>query len=174
MIKLKSLIKESLLIESFVNITSTQDKDKYLDIVWNMLQTAYEPIGGFKSSTKESLIRETDMWKLCRRNNNITSLLLYVNKKGHKLIGGATNGTSEGKKDLYKMIDEDIKFKRAWAEVSGAMEHLYIKFNANKIPNTEAEKVLGKHIISLNPDGLHYTRLIAGHPHEKMLVGNIV
>ena len=33
MIKLKSLIKESLLIESFVNITSTQDKDKYLDIV---------------------------------------------------------------------------------------------------------------------------------------------
>ena len=138
-----------------------------------MLQTAYEPIGGFKSSTKESLIRETNMWKLCRRNDTITSVLLYVNKLGQKVIGGATNGTPEGKKDFYRMLEEDIKFKRSWSEVSGALEHLYTKFKAHKIPNTEAERILNKHIISLNPDGYHYTRLIAGHPHEKLLVGNI-
>ena len=35
------------------------------------------------------------------------------------------------------------------------------------------EKILNKDIIEYNEDGFHYTRLISGEPHEKILIGNI-
>ena len=34
-------------------------------------------------------------------------------------------------------------------------------------------KILKKKILSKNPDGYHYTRMIAGEPHEKMIIGTI-
>jgi hypothetical protein len=51
------------------------------------------------------------------------------------------------------------------------MEGLYRKMGAKPIPNTEAHQLTGKRILSLDDDGVHYTRLIAGHPHVKALYG---
>jgi hypothetical protein len=173
MVKLKKILNEILLVEHFLNLVSNDERMKYLDIVWDLLQDSYKDIGGFKSSTKENLINETSLWKLSRRDGKITAVLLYTNKHGLKVIGGATDKSSVGKKDLFAMIADDVKFKRSWAEVSGAMEHLYVKFGAPKIPNDKAAEILNKQIMSLNPDGYHYTRLLSGHPHEKLLVGFI-
>jgi hypothetical protein len=42
---------------------------------------------------------------------------------------------------------------------------------AQPIPNSFAATLTGKEILELNPDGFHYTRLISGHPHEKIIYG---
>lgn len=171
--KLKKILDEILLTERFLNLRSSDEMEQYLDTVWEILQNTYKDIGGFKSSTKDSLIKETSMWKLSRRDGKIVAVVLYVNKRGTKLVGAGTDGSPAGKKDMYMIISEDIKFKRVWAEVSGAIEHIYLKLGATKVPNDMAAEILNKQILSLNPDGYHYTRLIKGHPHEKMIVGTV-
>ena len=60
---------------------------------------------------------------------------------------------------------------RAWGEVSGKMEELFTKFGGKPIPNRFAAVLTGKHIDELDPDGLHYTRIINGTPVRKVIVG---
>lgn len=33
--------------------------------------------------------------------------------------------------------------------------------------------ILGKEILEYDPDGYHYTRLINGEPHRKIMIGNV-
>ena len=39
------------------------------------------------------------------------------------------------------------------------------------MPNQYAGLLTGKQILELNDDGYHYTRLIHGEPHEKVIYG---
>jgi len=47
------------------------------------------------------------------------------------------------------------------------------KEGAVPYPNTLAAELLQREIVSLNPDGFHYTRMIQGEPHEKIIFGSI-
>jgi hypothetical protein len=44
---------------------------------------------------------------------------------------------------------------------------------AKPVPNKFAEFLTSKKVLELNSDGFHYTRLIQGEPHEKLIVGFI-
>ena len=68
---------------------------------------------------------------------------------------------------------EDLKLNRSWSEVSGAAAHIKTKMGYKPIPNKYAADILKKDIRALNPDGIHYTRLIGGVEYEKMIVGNV-
>ena len=68
---------------------------------------------------------------------------------------------------------EDTKQNRSWGEFSGPSEHIKLKQGMKPIPNKYVADILGKNILSLNPDGYNYTRLIAGEPHEKILAGSV-
>jgi murein tripeptide amidase MpaA len=72
---------------------------------------------------------------------------------------------------MVKKADE--KMKRGWAEVSGPAEKLAQSTNTKPIPNKFASYLTDKEILNLNPDGYHYTRLIMGEPHEKIIYGFI-
>ena len=94
---LSKYIKESLINEHFVNCKTDEEMNKYADIVWNILKKAYEYCGGIKNvNSGQDLIKDTHLWKLYRKNNEINtantmyniflifSLLsstLYYNKK---------------------------------------------------------------------------------------------
>jgi hypothetical protein len=84
---------------------------------------------------------------------------------------GGYKATAQGKKDYTMLKNDDIKTKRAWAELSGPAEKLMLKAGAKPINNKYAEFLTGKKILELNPDGYHYTRLIQGEPHEKIIIG---
>ena len=171
--KLKRLYNE-LLLERYVNITDSADKRKYGQLVWDMLQTSYEDIGGYKgASSIEELIETSSLWKLVRRNGKIVAISLYKDFKGRKGIGAGSDGSEEGKKALYDLWAEDLKLNRAWTEVSGKTEHIKLKQGFKPIPNKYAAEILNKEILNLNPDGIHYTRLISGVPYEKVIVGKI-
>lgn len=162
--------------EHYVTLTNNNDMNKYVDIVWNMLQTAYKDIGGFLTAkTKDELIKKSSLWKLVRRNNNIVAIAIYTSKKGgRKLIAVATDGTTIGKDALYSIIKEDIKMmnqRQAWAEVSGKMEYLYNKMGGVVIPSKYVQNILkDKKIFGQKDDG-HYSRNIKNEPHEKIMFG---
>ena len=124
----------------------------------------------------EQLIDETDMWKIVRKNGKIVAVNTYSNKRsGRKICYGGQDGTEEGKKAFKKILEEDFKLKdrQSWAEVSGAMEVTALKQGAMPIPAYIAELIMkDKTFDSIHEDGFHYTRMIGGEPHTKLMVGN--
>ena len=172
--KLKQLLPQNLLIERYITLIKPEDRTQYVDLVWDMLQQTYKKLGGFKSARdKEDLIADSSIWKMVRKNGKIVAVSIYKDKFGRKCIASATDGTPDGKAALLQMWLEDTKQNRAWGEFSGPSEHIKLKQGMKPIPNKYVADILGKNILSLNPDGYHYTRLIAGEPHEKILAGSV-
>jgi hypothetical protein len=174
------------LIEKVINLHSANEKMPYANQVWDMLQRSYKKIGGFKSANSpEELVNDSGYWKLIRRGDHITALGVYKkvpNTGNFKMIAHASEtylnpetgdykATTQGLKDYHMLKNDDIKTNRAWAEVSGPAEKIMLKSGAKPIDNKYAEFLTGKKILELNPDGYHYTRLIQGEPHEKIIVG---
>lgn len=169
-----STILAEILSEGFVNLFKKEDFGKYIDEIWDILQRSYRPIGGFlTASTKEELIQKTGMAKLVVKGGKVVAVKLYKDDRGRKSIAAGTGGTEEGKFWLKKMFQEDSKFDRSWGEFSGAAEHWSLQSGGVPVPNTLVGDILGKEIESLNPDGYHYTRVIGGEPHEKIMIGSL-
>ena len=165
---------KNFLLERVLNLFTPEEKKEYADEVWEILQKSYSKIGGFKSATDaDDLVGDSWLWKVVRRNGKISAVNIYKDKNGRKSIAVGTDGTAQGKKDFYMVKDDDINLGRSWAEVSGAAEHIMLKGGAKPIPNKYAAILTKKEIVEYNPDGFHYTRLIQGHPHEKIIVGAI-
>jgi hypothetical protein len=163
-----------LLTERVLNLLTSDDKLKYADTVWDMLQTSYVKAGGFHSADDiADLIQKTHLWKLVKRGSRITAASLYKDKHGRKTIASATDGTPQGKHDYGMIKDADIHLGRAWCEVSGAPEHLMQKAGLKPLPSKFAPLLTGKPIDEYNEDGYHYTRVIHGHPHEKAIYGSV-
>lgn len=178
----ESFIDEDFINEHFVNVfikdsSSRADLLKYKDAVWDMLSKSYEKIGGLAGCPDvESLIEDTDFWKICTKNSRPVAVCVYSFKRGgRKLVFAASSGDEEGKQWLYKILDDDIKFKdrTAWAEVSGAMEHIMVnKKGAVPIPADIAQQIMkDKKFLKIHDDGVHYDRLIGGNVHTKIMVG---
>lgn len=161
-----------VLFEHFVNVTTPEEKAPYADLVWDILQQAYGAIGGFKGAANaEELVHTPGLWKLSRRKGKIVAVALYKDMYGRKAIAFGTDGSIDGKRDFYNLRDEDLKLNRMWVEASGAIEKVLVKANAKPIPAKYASALTGKEILEINPDGYHYTRLLQGHPHEKIIFG---
>jgi hypothetical protein len=164
----------NLLTERFINATTEDEMKKYSSVVWEMLNTSYKDIGGYKgASSPEELINKSSLWKLVRKNGKIVAVVIYADNRGRKAIALATDSSIEGKEALMSIWAEDLSYNRAWSEVSGKAEHLKLKKGFKPVPNKYAAEILNKEILNLNPDGIHYTRLIGGIPYEKAIVGKI-
>jgi hypothetical protein len=176
------------LTERILNLWSPEQKAKYADVVWDTLNRSYQKVGGFKSAANiEELIDTPGLWKLVQRGDTITALGIYkpvAKTNNMKSIAAATEteldpdtnkyvATAQGKKDLMMIKSEDIRLNRSWVEVSGPAEKLMLKMGAKPVPNKFAEFLTSKKLLELNSDGFHYTRLIQGEPHEKLIVGFI-
>jgi hypothetical protein len=164
-----------ILTETYINAIDPDDKKKYARQVWDILQSSYSGLpGGFATAaTVDELIEKSWLWKMAKKNGKIVAVQIYKDQYGRKGIAGGTDGSRVGKAEFNKIAVDDIKLNRSWAEVSGAPEYIMKKLGAPAIPNTLAAKLTGKEILNLNPDGYHYTRLINGEPHEKVMYGTI-
>ena len=162
----------TLLLERVVNLHKAADMARWKEKVWALLQSSYSKIGGFKSAaTVDELIADSALWKMVTREGTITAIAIYKDRYGRKSIAVATDGTAQGKRDLVMLKSEDMRFGRAWAEVSGAPERMMSRMGGRPVPNQYAAALTGKEILSFNDDGYHYTRLIAGVPYEKIIYG---
>lgn len=172
-------VQESYINEHFVNIfpnKDRQDVEMYKDEVWDILQQSYKPIGGLLGvDTIDDLIADSDMWKLVTKGGKVVAVFCYTFKRGgRKSMLGGTDGTEEGKRWFYKMIDEDIRNvdRAQFAEVSGVMEHIFKKRGANPIPGIVAQRILSDKQLEILEDGFHYRRMIGGQLCTKIMYGN--
>lgn len=171
---MNELTLTNILLERFVNLHTPQDMSKYIDVIWDILQDSYASIGGFKSATdKEDLMRKAGLTKLVTKDGRVVAVKIYKDELGRKSIAGGTDGSAEGKKWFMKICEEDIKLNRSWGEVSGKMEHIMLKRGSVPIPSSMVAHILGKPILSYDPDGYHYTREIQGEPHTKIMIGDL-
>jgi hypothetical protein len=166
---------KEFLIETYINAIQPEDKQKYAQQVWDILQASYANLpGGFATAaTIEELIEKSWLWKMVKRDGKIVAVQIYKDKYGRKGIAGGSDGSSIGKTEVGKIIADDLKLNRSWAEVSGSPERIMTTLGATPTPNTLAAMLTGKEILSLNPDGYHYTRLIGGKPLEKIIFGTV-
>lgn len=182
---LYNYIEESYITERFVTVlpaNSREDQLKYAEKVWPLIDAAYKYIGGlagiktFDAFVKEFVDNEKDdfLWKLVKRGNDITAVKIYKLKNGgRKSVAMACMDTEQGKRDLNKIIEEDMRIKdrKAWAECSGKALGKYLNMGAIILPNSMAEELLPGKQIEILPDGFFYKRSIKGEMHVKMLVG---
>jgi len=175
---------KNFLLERVLSIGLNPDHERFRDQhrneIHDMIRKSYSPIGGYagfsSGSEEESKAIHSDISnsviKAVKRDGKITALNLYKKQHGRKSIASATDGSDQGKKDYLKTKLEDHEQKRAWGEVSGAVEHISKKLGVPGIPSSRAQELLGKEVDKDPEDEYHYTRKIGGTFHRKMMVGH--
>jgi len=165
-----------------LNPSHEKYREEHRNEIHDLLRNSYNKIGGysgFKSGSDEeskAIHKDIDssIIKAVRRptenGKKITAVNLYKRAHGRKSIAVGTDGSEQGKKDFYKTKIEDNEHKRAWAEVSGALEHIQNKIGFPSIPFEQARKLVGKSDMRQVGDN-HYERKIGGHVHKKVAVG---
>jgi hypothetical protein len=113
-----------IIAESFHSFIKGDDrKEKHKHEVHALVQKAYEKIGGIRGSGFESpdhMVKHLPMWKIHKHKGKIVAASFYKDKHGRKGVAVASDGSTEGKNALGKMMHGDIHHKRSWSEKSGA------------------------------------------------------
>ena len=107
--------------ESIINLfrSDLSEKKKYADEVFEILTRTYAPIGGIKGngfSNAEEMTMRIPMWKLVVKDGSVVCCILYKDKDGRKMVAAATDGSSEGKTELKRILKNE--FNRSYFEVS--------------------------------------------------------
>ena len=179
-----------ILVERFVNLLGDDpEKDKYVDVVWDMITKSYARIGGIQGkgfNTKEDLINNIPFWKLVRKDGDIVAGAFYRDKEGRKRVAVATNGTDTGKVALASIMAND--FDRAYFEVSDPSLGFMIKqvgldfVQRYALSVEQAQQISGDELQAPPADDPHvvkypslannfYQRDIGGHMHTKIMLG---
>jgi len=155
-------------------------REKHRQEIHDMMHNAYKKIGGYSGhpsgSPEESQAIHDDISnhivKAVVRNGKVTAASIYKKQHGRKLIAAATNRTEQGKKDWTKISEEDNDHKRAWGEVSGAVEHMHRKLGFPEIPSSRAKELIGKEVTPTPGSKTEYSRKIGSEVHKKTMMGH--
>lgn len=165
---------QQILNERFVNVFAPEDKQAYMDELWELLELTYAEIGGLMGASKGDLISAPGIWKLVRKDGKIIAGILYRDMAGRKIRLVLHNNTPQGKDWVKKIIKDDVALGRSWGEVSGPLEKVMTKLGARPVSNINAEEILGQPVKELLPDGFHYIRDVGGGVHkEQVILGNL-
>lgn len=97
--------------KNFIGPSSIEDRRKWADQTWNILQKSYESIGGFKGSgftSKEDMINNIPFWKIYVKNNKVIAAAFYKDKGGRKSVAIATDGSDEGSKIVDNIFKSSL------------------------------------------------------------------
>ena len=172
-------IQEQLITEHFVNCKTDEEMQQYADVVWKLLEKAYEYCGGIKNvDGPEQLIADTHLWKLYRKDGEIKAVIVYTDRKGgRKMCLLGSDGSEDGRKTLKKMMEDDFKLKdrQSWVGVSGKAAVTALKHGGIPVPAEIACDIMngGKPGKCKPYDEYWYERpLKGGEVHYKLMVGN--
>lgn len=171
---------QNYLTETIDNYFKPEDKQKYAQQVWDVIQSSYARVGGIQGkgfASVDDMIKTIPMWKVFRRGDDVKAVMMYRDKGGRKRVAIATDGSQEGKKMLKKMLIDEYKTGRSFGEVSdnslnfirrlftpAELRSFIIPFDIVK------EKLKGKELENI--DGYFYNRKIGGKWHTKLMLGN--
>ena len=171
----KDFITEQALLEHYVNCFKSDQKQKYMQEVWDILQASYAYIGGIKGEEFKSpeTMLSVPFWKICVKNDRVVMVRMYKDHNGRKSIAGGTDGSREGKIAMLQSIKADLK--AGYSEVSGAAEGFIKKhypelYDKYRIPADKVADIIKKKVKPLE-DGYHYERDLGGQKLQKILLG---
>jgi len=138
--------------ERIENLFTPDQKQKYAQQVWDILQSSYKQAGGIHGSgfkNIENMINNIPFWKINRNGETVKAVVMYKDKEGRKTVSGGTDGTPEGKEALAKMKEDELKTGRSFGEISDAallfnIKKLGFKFINHIVPFKEAKEKLFK------------------------------
>lgn len=111
---------QEILTERYLNLfPGDPRREQYRDAVWDMLQKAYEPIGGVKGSgflSPDDMVRRLPMWKLARKDGRIVAAVMYKDKAGRKAVAYATDESPEAAEVIADILPQEAQ--RSYAEKS--------------------------------------------------------
>lgn len=166
-----------------LRIVDVQPKDFNLwyEKVWNMLIDSYSNVGGLKTyrNYNDFCDKKHGIKVVLDNYNNLLACATYRKIEGSlKMVAIGCQQNSIGKEALQLIIKDNIENFNLfyWAEVSGAIEHYFKKYDGYPIPNTFASEILGvndSRITVSNTDKVHYDRTIGenGGQYTKMIFG---
>jgi len=171
------LLQEEFPVGKWVNL-SDKEKEEYASDIFNLINTAYAPIGGnvnYKSAA-DVLGAEADAdYEVINIDDDPEPDALSAYKKqpaGNKLAAIGHDGSPEAKSKVINHYADLLKKKGYYLEVSGKLKDILLSKGAPIVTDTELiKKVLKGKTIELNDDGT-YQRSIGGEKHTKTLLGN--
>lgn len=186
--------------ESHIYVTDKESREVMADDIFEILNTAYDEIGGFKSfKNMEKFINDSYFWYITYDGlrpegdldiNKILAVSVFRQSYGLKMVGMAANrfpGFSKNSEErniikakARSAILEHIRFvaDRGWAEVSDRLEVLFEKAlpwsKYAILPEDLIEHNIFKNI-SIDIDGMHYYRPLRNgeKPTRKIAYGTI-
>jgi hypothetical protein len=180
--------------KNFIGPNSVNQKNKYADEVYAMLNKAYAKIGGVKGSGFESakaMTHKIPFWKLGFMKDELKIVMLFKDTGGRKLVALGTDGTKEARKMLASALKSDLN--RAYKEFSDGIWKFSRKFIGDAVllqfvvPVSKVRELLKKKtILDMDqvPDEFkgdivrndpfykyYYGREIGGEIHVKIMIG---
>ena len=184
------LIKEDFPKNKYIEPT-TSDKEKLKQTLFDLIQTAYAPIGGHLKFQSPDDIKDPDLkyWKMADIDADPEIDVVYFGKKtpfGVKHTGIGHDGEKANIKKLLIKKSAELKKPGNYVEVSkGAFDSFVGKGNVPIIDDEETvRKVLGqrrsdqttwhgKHPKGKKPGNGWYTRKIGGREVDKTMIGKL-
>lgn len=129
--KLNEELQRILMLESYKNLFTSQEKQKYAEEVYELFKNTYKSIGGLKGSgfkSIEDMINTFPMWKLNIKDGKIVFAAVYKDKFGRKCCAGAQDGSRQGLIAFKNFLKEELSTGRSWTEISGPVLKLAQKW----------------------------------------------
>lgn len=142
MIKFLEYIESELhqIDESFYNFLPSDKEERRVHAtqLHDLVKKAYRPVGGIKGtgfSGPTDIANNIPLIKTHKIGNRITAASFYKDTgAGRKRVAIASDGSPEGKRALGRIVRDDLKQKRAFAEQSGpSLKFLHKQLNADDI-----------------------------------------
>ena len=174
--------KQQLLTERILNITSNEDKQKYGEQVYAILQKSYEKIGGLKGSgftSVEDMINNIPFWKIVKKGDDVVAVHMYKDKSGRKMVACGSDMSKQGRDITKRFLLDDILRDRAYMEVSGRVL-TYIKsiltdeeFKKYAIPAEKVKEVFANKQIEIVSEYEYKRQLGSGDEEVKVMFGTL-
>jgi len=176
-LKNNPLLQEELPLNKWVDL-SDKEKEEYASDIFNLINTAYAPIGGnvnYKSAA-DVLGSEADAdYEVINIDDDPEPDALSAYKKqpaGNKLAAIGHDGSPEAKSKVINHYADLLKKPGYYLEVSGKLKDILLAKGAPVVTDPEViKKVLKGKEIEMNDDGT-YQRYLGGSLHTKTLLGN--
>ena len=163
-------------------LTEQEEIEKYLPLIWDMLEKSYENIGGLQSYRDyNDFKKKKHLLMVVRDFDNRDLLACAVFRRigeSLKMTAIGCNQEDDGKLAIQQIVQHTITELKLhyWAEVSGAIERYFKRHNGYPMPNTIASKILGVSdnlVIPSKKDMVHYDRIIEKNEERftKMIYG---
>ena len=174
----KSQLNLTPLNESIKTLFADDERLAIADEVLSMARENYKRAGGIKGdgvNSPEELVASTKLWKIIRRNNKMIGGILYKDRGGRKGVLMFHDKSDQAKRDIAKLIEDDLRLNRAFYEVSAnilAWLNKYFDYKKYLVPSNRVGQMLaGKDVKPI--DDFAYNRNIGGQGHPKYMLGNV-